>query len=97
MSNRGRHRKNKSLIYKLAKKYGAKNPEKWHKAIKTTKELENLIKTQYHFCKFNNLHVFETENYSTDNSTRGGFVWLITPEGHEYWKNFLTKLHEIVK
>lgn len=89
--NRGRHHQ-MNEIAKLAKKYGAKYPKAWSKGI-TYNVLVKLISTQQYFCKFNNLNIFERENFNTSITAKGGFNWSWTPEGIEFWHTILSKLN----
>lgn len=93
MSNRGRHKSNKTNeIVKLAKQYGAYYPEAWKNNI-SYENLIKLIDTQKKECGFNDLHIFET-NYSSSNTTKGGFSWYKTKEGHIFWSNCLNPLYK---
>lgn len=90
--NRGRHHRHQiNEIVKLAKQYGAHYPEAWKNSI-SHENLINLINTQKEKCRFNNLHIFET-NYTTSNTTRGGFIWDTTKEGHIFWSKCLSRLY----
>lgn len=85
--NRGRHKNSKrKKIIKLAKSKGALYPEKWNISLA---DLNNLIETQYNNCKFNNLHLFETTNWSSSRRTIGGFYWGGTLKSWSYWNNLL--------
>lgn len=88
--NRGRHKSTKKIFIKLAKSKGAHYPEKWDIPLK---DLENLIKTQKEQCGFNNLHIFETSNWSTSKTSRGGFNWALTEEGWTYWNALLNRVY----
>lgn len=94
--NRGRHKSSKSNeIIKLAKQYGAHYPEAWKNSI-SHENLINLINTQKEKCGFNDLHIFET-NYTTGNTTKGGFIWGNTEEGHTFWGKCLGNLYDKVQ
>lgn len=93
MSNRGRHKSNKTNeIVKLAKQYGAYYPEAWENNI-SYKNLIKLINTQKEKCGFNNLHIFETVNFSDCFPPTGGFSWNCTIEGFSFWQNTLCNLY----
>ena len=90
--NRGRHKSSKTdKIVKLAKQYGAKYPAAWENNI-SYETLINLINTQKEKCGFNDLHIFET-NYTTGNTTKGGFIWDTTKEGNIFWSECLSHLY----
>lgn len=86
--NRGRHKKNK--IIKLLKENHALYPKLWNISLE---DLNKLIDTQKKYCKFNDLHVFETGSWSTSLNYRGGFNWYNTEEGGLYWEKILRKVH----
>lgn len=88
--NRGRHESTRKIFIKLAKSKGAQYPEKWDIPLK---DLKNLIKTQKDKCGFNNLHVFEEFDWSTSNTSRGGFNWDLTVEGWTYWNQLLSRIY----
>lgn len=90
--NRGRHKSNKTNeVIKLARRYGAHYPEAWKNNI-SYKNLIKLIDVQKEKCGFNDLHIFET-NYTSADTTRGGFIWDSTKEGHTFWNNCLSYLY----
>ena len=90
--NRGRHKLNKTnKIVKLASQCGAHYPEGWKCGI-SYENLIKLINTQKKMCRFNNLNIFET-NYTTCNTSKGGFVWDATKEGRVFWSNCLGNLY----
>lgn len=92
MSNRGRHKSNKtSKIVKLAKQHGAHYPEVWKNNI-SYENLIKLIDTQKEKCGFNDLHIFEID-YDNSNTIRGGFIWNSTKEGYTFWRNCLNYLY----
>ena len=88
--NRGRHKSTRKIFIKLAKSKGAHYPEKWDIPLK---DLENLIKTQKDKCGFNDLHIFETDNWSTSKTSNGGFFWDSTVEGWTYWNQLLRRIN----
>lgn len=91
--NRGRHKSSKtSKIVKLAKQYGAHYPETWKNSI-SYENLIKLIDVQKEKCGFNNLHIFET-NYTSADTTRGGFIWSSTKEGRTFWNICLSHLYD---
>lgn len=93
MSNRGRHKLNKtSKIVKLAKQHGAYYPAAWENNI-SYGSLIRLINTQKEKCGFNNLHLFETDNFANRCSSTGGFLWSDTTEGFSFWQNTLHGLY----
>lgn len=96
MSNRGRHKSNKtSEVVKLAKQHGAHYPIAWKNNI-SYEDLIKLIDTQKEKCGFNDLHIFET-NYSSSNTTRGGFIWSATKEGRLFWSDRLSYLYDRIQ
>jgi hypothetical protein len=91
--NRGRHKSNKtSEVIKLARQYGACYPEAWKNNI-SYKNLIKLINTQKEKCGFNNLHIFETTDFSSTFLCSGGFLWNDTIEGFSFWQNTLHGLY----
>ena len=92
--NRGRHKSTRKIFIKLAKSKGAHYPEKWDISLK---DLENLIKTQKDKCGFNDLHIFETDNWSTSKISNGGFVWDSTVERWAYWDILLRRINTNTK
>lgn len=90
--NRGRHKNSeRKKVINLAKSKGALYPEKWDITIT---ELNSIIETQYNYCKFNNLHVFETDNWATTRKAAGGFVWNDTAHPWSYWDKLLRKIYK---
>lgn len=88
--NRGRHKNSeRKKVIKLAKSKGALYPEKWNISLA---DLNNIIEAQYNNCKFNNLHLFETNNWSTTRKVEGGFYWGETSKSWLYWDNLLFKI-----
>lgn len=90
MSNRGRHKSTRKTFIKLAKSKGAYYPEEWNISLE---DLNNLIKTQKDKCGFNNLHVFETSSWATNNMSKGGFDWQSTAEQWTYWDRLLSRIY----
>lgn len=90
--NRGRHKNSeRKKVINLAKSKGALYPEKWNISLT---DLNNIINTQFNNCNFNNLHVFETSDWSTTNIKRGGFYWYRTNHSWEYWNKLLYKIYQ---
>lgn len=89
--NRGRHRNSeRSKIIRLARYHGALKAEKWHI---TMEQLNSIIEAQYNNCGFNDLHIFETKQWSTANRTIGGFRWDDTNHPWIYWNTLLEKIY----
>lgn len=89
--NRGRHKNSERRRFiRLAKYHGALKPEKWNITIT---ELNSIIEAQYEHCGFNNLHVFETDSWSTSRRAAGGFVWDNTVQTWSYWNTLLRKIY----
>ena len=89
--NRGRHKNSeRKRVIRLAKQHGALKPEKWNITIE---QLNSIIEAQYSNCGFNDLHIFETKNWSTSNRFAGGFIWDDTDYPWSYWNTLLFKIY----
>ena len=95
--NRGRHKSNKiSKISKLAEQHGAHYPAAWENNI-SYENLIKLINTQREKCGFNDLHIFETVNFSDCDTFNGGFSWNSTTESFSFWQHILCDLYYGIK
>lgn len=95
--NRGRHKSNKTNeVIKLARRYGAYYSQAWKNNI-SYENLIKLINTQKEKCGFNNLHLFETDDFSSCLLCSGGFSWNNTKEGFSFWQNTLCNLYHKIQ
>ena len=83
MSNRGRHKKKKS-----------KYSYSWISKVLNDNTIDKILEHQKHQSRHNivDLKVFEKCPYAGQYD--GGFTWVNTEEGYEYWRNIINKIDD---
>lgn len=82
MSNRGRHKKKKSKYF-----------YSWISKILDDNIIDKILEHQKHQSRYHIVDLTVFEKYPYAGRPDGGFTWVDTEEGREYWNDVFDKVN----